>query len=141
MKVVIDTNVWVSGLLWSGAPSKILQLAHAGTIHSYVSIELLAELEATLNRLKFSSRLSQRMQTARSLSVIAATISQTVEIDEISIEALRDSADTKIIATAIAANADTIVTGDLDLLVLESFQNIAISTPSRLLEIKQIEAD
>jgi uncharacterized protein len=38
MKVVIDVNVWVSGLLWGGIPAQILQLAQRGTIVSQVLI-------------------------------------------------------------------------------------------------------
>ena len=55
MKVVIDVNVWVSGLLWGGVPAQVLQLAQQEQIESCISSELLLELETTLRRPKFQS--------------------------------------------------------------------------------------
>ena len=71
MKVVIDVNVWVSGLLWGGVPAQILQLAQHGTIVSQVSVELLLELETTLRRPKFRMQSQKRNQTFERLRSIA----------------------------------------------------------------------
>lgn len=133
MKVVIDTNVWVSGLLWGGTPGKVLQAVKAQTDISYVSKELLLELEVTLRRPKFAKRLEQRNQTIEGLIFIATTISQLVEIDEIEVENLRDQADAKIVATAVASNSNAVITGDLDLLVLKRVRNIFVYTPAQFL--------
>ncbi len=129
MRVVIDVNVWVSGLLWGGVPAQVLQLAQLCTIANYVSDDLLLELTITLNRPKFQAQIQKRNQTPDRLCSIAKQISTRVEINEVSIPQLRDQNDVKILATAIAADAQVLVTGDLDLLVLNLFESIAIMNP------------
>jgi hypothetical protein len=133
MRVVIDVNVWVSGLLWGGVPAQILGLARARRLISYVSVELLLELKVTLQRHKFSSRLQQRNLNVDNLVAISQAISETVQVTEISAPTLRDPGDVKIIATAIAANAELLIIGDQDLLILEEIQGAFILTPSQVL--------
>lgn len=134
MRVVIDVNVWVSGLLWGGVPGKLLRLAQTQRIGSYVSAELLLELEMTLKRDKFQGRLQQRKQTVETLVEVATAISVMVPIGDVTVPALRDPADSKILATVIAAQAAHLVTGDQDLLVLQTFEGAEILTPSQLLQ-------
>jgi putative PIN family toxin of toxin-antitoxin system len=129
MRVVIDVNVWVSGLLWGGVPAQVLQLVQQGSIANYVSDELLLELQTTLNRPKFQAQLTKRNQTPDRLYSIAQQISTRVEINQMSIPQLRDQNDVKILATAIVAEAQVLITGDLDLLVLNPFESIGIMNP------------
>jgi uncharacterized protein len=129
MKVVIDVNVWVSGLLWGGLPGRVLQLAQCGQIESYISSELLLELEATLRRAKFQTQLQNRHQTVENLCHIVQSISTTVEITAIAIPQLRDRNDIKILATAIAVPAEVLITGDRDRLVLHPWPSLQILTP------------
>ena len=129
MRVVIDVNVWVSGLLWGGVPAQVLQLVQQGSIANYVSDELLLELQTTLNRPKFQAQLTKRNQTPDRLYSIAQQISTRVEINQMSIPQLRDQNDVKILATAIVAKAQVLITGDLDLLVLNPFESIEIMNP------------
>lgn len=138
MKVVIDVNVWISGLLWGGVPAKILRLAFDQKITSYVSAELIRELEVTLRRPKFETRLAKRNQTTEGLLVIATTLSKFVDINDLTFAELRDPADAKILSTAIAAQAQALITGDRDLLVLQSVQNIPMLTPTQFLSFISI---
>lgn len=55
MRVVIDTNTTVSGLLWHGAPHTVLDLARAEHLHLYASPQLLLELDDVLHRLTIQS--------------------------------------------------------------------------------------
>ena len=135
MKVVIDVNVWVSALLWGGVPGQILRLVYEQTIEGYVSAELLQELEATLRRAKFQPRLEKCQQTVDKLMAIATALCPSVLIDDVDIPNLRDPDDAKIIATAISANAEVLITGDQDLLVLQDVQGIHILTPAQFLEL------
>lgn len=50
MKVVLDVNVWISGLLWGGVPGKILKLAKNQKITIFASQKILADIEDTLER-------------------------------------------------------------------------------------------
>ena len=57
MRVVADTNIIVSGLLWKGNPRRVLEAARDGTIDLFTSAVLLTELEVVLDRQKFAHRL------------------------------------------------------------------------------------
>ena len=57
MNVLLDTNVWISGLLWGGNPRKIIQLAEQEQITIYLSLPLFHEIEETLNYPKLQVRL------------------------------------------------------------------------------------
>ena len=56
MRVVADTNVIVSGLLWHGPSRQLLNAARQGTVELFTSGALLAELEEVLQREKFIKR-------------------------------------------------------------------------------------
>lgn len=58
MRVVADTNIVVSGLLWRGNPRRILNAARAGDIQLFTTSVLLTELEDVLSREKFVARLA-----------------------------------------------------------------------------------
>lgn len=133
MRAVIDVNVWISGFLWGGIPGKVIRLAYEKRLTSYVSEELLIEMELTLKRQKFRARLVSRHQTVESLMQYAVTLSQLVDIPNLTFPELRDSEDAKILSTAVAAQAEILITGDLDLLVLKSVQGISILTPAEFL--------
>jgi predicted nucleic acid-binding protein len=59
VRVVADTNIVVSGLLWQGAPCRVLRAAESGTIRLFSSLILLAELEDVLKREKLSRKLAE----------------------------------------------------------------------------------
>jgi uncharacterized protein len=134
MKVVVDVNVWISGLLWGGPPNEVIQLIRSKKIISCISAELELELITTLRRKKFQPWLQQRQQTVEGLAAIANTLSERVQINQISVDQLRDPKDEKILATAKAATATCLITGDRDLLVLHPFEEISILTPTQFLE-------
>lgn len=79
MRVVADTNTVISGLLWQGAPRRILDAARAGTVELFTSALLLAELDEVLSREKFVARLEQAGVTAREVVLGYAALAQAVE--------------------------------------------------------------
>jgi putative PIN family toxin of toxin-antitoxin system len=129
MKVVLDVNVWVSGLLWSGSPSKILRLAQTKTIVIYASELLLQELSDTLKQDKLQRRIQEKGQSVNLLMAVAQQLSISIPISSLEVPELRDSDDTIILATGLAALAEVIITGDKDLLVLSEFGEMPILTP------------
>lgn len=134
MRVVLDVNVWVSALLWGGVPARIFALARNQQLTIFVSEPLLMELETTLRRSKFQQRIEQRGYTVESLMSITKALSQMCPTILVEVPQLRDQDDAKILAAGVSAGVDVIVTGDLDLLSLVEFQNIAILTPQNLID-------
>lgn len=77
MRVVLDTNILVSGLLWLGPSNKILRLAEEGKIESCFSPDLFEELHQVLKRQKFISRIKA---LKISIEELIAGISDTLEL-------------------------------------------------------------
>ena len=67
MRVVIDTNIIVSGLLWSGIPHAVLTLAQTRHVEAITSEALVDELRGVLLRDKFQKRMTARQQTPEQL--------------------------------------------------------------------------
>ena len=135
MKVLLDTNIWISGLLWGGNPRRIIQLAVSEQIVIYSSKLLIDELQATLGYPKLQRRLEKLAITAEELLVEVTCItklSQPVAISDLS--QLRDSKDKIVLETALSVPVEVIVSGDKDLLILKEFQEITILTTKQFLE-------
>jgi uncharacterized protein len=129
MRVVLDTNIWLSGLLWGGVPDQILQLVEQGQIEAIGSEEILDELQRILQRPKLQKRLKQLGITADSVMLAIRQVLTIVRIERLEVPGLRDPKDIIIIASAVAGNADLIITGDQDLLVLREFSGIRMLSP------------
>ena len=67
MRLVLDVNVWISGLLWGGSPRQIVNLAKSGKITIFVSEPILSELAEVLVRAKFQVRMRSLDITADDL--------------------------------------------------------------------------
>ena len=138
MRLVLDVNVWISGLLWGGSPRQIVNLAKSGKITIFVSEPILSELAEVLVRAKFQARMRSLDITADDLLNIAQQLSENCVPVSVNIPQLRDPDDAVILGTAIAAKAMLIVSGDLDLLVLKEFAYIPILTPNDFLNQHQM---
>lgn len=93
MRVVADTNIVVSGLMWRGNPRRILDTARAGDIKLFTTATLLAELEDVLNREKFAGRLSSAGVTPHDLVLGYAALATVIEPAEIEPVILADPDD------------------------------------------------
>jgi len=134
MRVVVDTNVVISGLFWRGAPRQLLDAARAQLLDLYTSPVLLAELSDVLGRDKFAERLAASGVESNDLVLGYAALAKVIKpADFISI-IIDDPDDNSVLECAIAAHADVIVSGDNHLLNLSSFRNMPIRTANQLLE-------
>ena len=127
MKLVVDTNTLISGSLWQGPPARLLSAALGGQAQLFLSIPRLLELQETLQHPKFAQRLAGRGETAATLAAGFRAAGHEATPARITPPAgLRDPDDVHVLACAVAAEADAIVTGDNDLLALGSFEGIPI---------------
>lgn len=131
-RFVLDTNVLISALLFkTSVPFQAIELAEKQGIILY-SEATLNELEQVLNRKKFNKYLSLEDRQVFLLKFISS--SQLVSITE-NITICRDEKDNKFLELAVSGNANVIVTGDLDLLILNPFQAVEILTPDMFIDI------
>jgi len=128
MRVVIDTNVIVSGLLFAGLPGQLLDEVRADHLDMCISEVLLSELQDVLSRAKFAYWLDQTDLTVRELVANLRRIATIVTVPEVPRIVIADPDDDHVLAAAVAANAGLIITGDSDLLSLGSHMGIAIVT-------------
>jgi uncharacterized protein len=119
VKVVLDTNVLVSALLKrDSVPGRLLQAVWEGTLDLVLSEPLLTELREVLDYPKIRKRLvASAIDTEQFLELLPFFTIQ-VDLTGVKVPRPRDAADEMVLATFIAAEAEWLVSGDEDLLVL-----------------------
>ncbi len=127
-KVVIDTNVFVSGILWGGNPEKVLRLVKESKIELVTSPETEFELLSKLKKFKVSNSLIENLISILEFKTIRFLPQKKLNIT-------RDKKDNIFLELAWEAKADFIITGDRDLLVLKKFKKTLIIKPKQFLEI------
>jgi putative PIN family toxin of toxin-antitoxin system len=126
VRIVADTNTALSGLFWRGPPRRLVDLARERAVTLWTSTPLLAELVEVIGRAKFTARIRDAELTAANLLQDYARLVEIVEPVPLRAPVGRDADDDLVLATAVAARAALIVSGDRDLLVLGTFEGIPI---------------
>lgn len=138
MRTIIDTNVLLAGLLWHGKPHALIEYVRNGTLTLISSPALLAELAEVLERAKFDAILIRsNTSRERSLDEVRA-LAEIITPAPLPKPVCRDPDDDAVLALALAAQVDFIVSGDSDLLDLQAFESIPIVTPAAAM--RRIEA-
>lgn len=133
MRLVLDTNVVASGPLWNGTPAQLIEAARADEIEVFTSRESLAELTRIPRRAKFAKAIAAGGLSLDDLVLGYAELAQLVHPLPIAPVVLRDPDDDRVLACAVAANADLIVSGDQHLLDLKDYQGIPIVSAAQAL--------
>ena len=132
VRVVLDTNVLISSILFKGELARIVDLWKNGKIVTVVSRETFDEFRAALGYPKF------RLTKGEIKSIIEEEVLPFFEIVETAAgksEICRDRDDDKFIAYALSASADFIVSGDKNLGDVGAYGTIKMIRPSDLLKI------
>jgi putative PIN family toxin of toxin-antitoxin system len=129
IRVVIDTNVWLSGLIFGGKPGEIIDLFVGETITVVISEELLSEL-----RRKITEKFPLYIPNLDLLEASLLKDAEIVKLGSQTISLSRDVDDDKFIETASIGECQFIISGDKDLTDLASYKNIQIVKPAKFLE-------
>ena len=130
MRIVLDTNVVFSGLLWQGTAHRLLTaIRHSPETKLFISAALFEELADVLSRPQSLRRLATIQKSAKDVLDDYASIVEFVEPAAISPTSV-DPDDDAILGCALAAGADVIVSGDRHLLNLKHYRGIDIVTPA-----------
>lgn len=131
VKAVLDSNVFISGLLTDGVCRLIFKSFIEKKFHLIISPSIFEEFLTVLRRPKFTNLITK--EDIQELTVLLELNAVFVNPKIIATEC-RDPSDNHLLTAAIASNADFLVTRDKDLLVLDPFLNISIITPSNFLK-------
>lgn len=125
-RVVVDTNVLVSAFLWQGRPGKLLERAGERALRLFTSATLLEELAGTLRKRKLARAVAATGLTIDVMVSNYRRLAMTVSARQLSRRLSRDPDDDAVLACAVAAHADLVISGDADLLVLKQVESIRI---------------
>jgi putative PIN family toxin of toxin-antitoxin system len=132
LRLVLDTNIVVAGLLWNGPPRRLLEAAIAGEVELFSSAVLLDELAHTLGYAKFAARIDSFGTSIAALVAQYTALVSLVAPASVPRVVANDADDDHVVAAAVAARAELIVTGDRK--HLGSHQGIAIVTAREVVE-------
>ena len=125
MKIVLDTNVFISGIFFYGPPSKILQAWRDSKIQIILSEEILEEYQRVAEEL--SSKFPA-VDIDRIIELLTIH-GEVIKTKDISVCVCEDPDDNKFIECAIASNSKLIVSGDKHLLNITGYQDISVLKP------------
>jgi putative PIN family toxin of toxin-antitoxin system len=127
-RVVFDTNIWISGLLWRGKPYQCLLLARGQAVQHVHCTEMMAELSEKL-RTTFGFSENHTQAVLYDLRRVSERIEITGEIQVVA----DDPDDDKFIECAVVAGASAIVSGDHHLLELGEYEGIPVLSAAEFL--------
>lgn len=130
IKVVADTNVFISAILFGGMPEEIRRLAREGKIELLVSEIMIAEITGIL-RSKFNWSDWQISEAVKDITTYTTLITPTLTLSVIK----EDEPDNRVLECASEGRAQFIVSGDEHhVQPLREFQGIQILSPAQFLE-------
>ena len=131
IKVVLDTNVLISGIFWNGPPFKILEAWHQRLFTLVLSSSILEEyrrVAAEIGKKKHVEPVDEILGIIETHSVI---VKPTPFVQQV----CKDGDDDKFLEAAVAAKADYVVTGDAELLRVRTYETFEIIRPTQFLRI------
>ena len=133
MKLVLDSNIFVSSFYWAGNPRKVFDRITNGLDELCITDEILREIITVMSEKKFDTSIDEIREYVKIIESYSIKLSPKDNPEKIS----RDEDDNKILQCGVDGNVDFIITGDNDLLVLKEHGNIKILNPRAYLEMVQ----
>ncbi len=130
MKVVLDTNVLISGIFFSGPPSEILRAWQKGIIRIITSEQILSEYQRVADELQ---KQFPDIHVDNILELLTIH-SEVVDTKRIKITECVDPDDNKFFECAIVGKCYLIISGDKHLLKLSGYQEISVLKPREFLD-------
>jgi putative PIN family toxin of toxin-antitoxin system len=134
VRVVLDTNIWVSGLLWKGPPWKLLRLAEQKKVELCSAAPILVELYEVLSYDRLQPRLQLLSLTPEELVAYVLDLASVFDVPAGSSIVTADPDDDVFLHCAVTAGAACVVSGDRHLLDLAEWAGIPILTTRGFLD-------
>ena len=130
MRIILDTNVFISGIFFSGPPDTILEAWRDGSIQLVISPEIFQEYQ------RVAEELSEKyagidISDILDLLLVKAEMIEAVKLTE---RVSADSDDDKFVACAIASSSEIVVSGDKHLLDISPYRNVTVLKPRQFVD-------
>lgn len=122
-RIVIDSNVWISALVYGGNPRRVIELVVQQGTRVVMSEELLTEIRRVL-----TTKFPEFLADFEALYAALGNFITLVPLGAHTVTICRDPADNMVLETALAGQAQVVVSGDNDVLVLRQYRAIRIVT-------------
>jgi uncharacterized protein len=135
MRVILDSNVIIAAVAARGLCEAVLELC-LERHHIILCEAILDEIEE-----KLSGKIRVSPSVITELQRVLRAYADILEPDEVHSSACRDPDDLKVLGLVVPGNADVIVTGDKDLLVIRTYRGARIMTPRNFWEVNKQAMD
>ena len=136
MKVVLDTNVWLSGIFWDGEASKIIEKSKKNNMQILISEDILSEIVNVLNKeSKFQKYILNLRLSIEDLLRTILSVSDLIETKSKLDVIKADPKDNIILEAALDGKVEYIISYDNHLLNMIEFRSIKIISPGEFLKI------
>ena len=138
MRVVLDTNIWLSGIFWKGEAYKLIETCLKKEIRIIVTQEILSEIACVLSKeAKFQEFIQNKQQSIEDLIRTILSISSLIE-SKIKLDIIKEHPqDNIILEAAIKGKADYIISYNSHILNISEFRKIKILNPQDFFKIIQ----
>lgn len=126
LRIVLDSNVVISGFLFGGPPARLLAIAVDGSVRCFTSMPILDEIRDVLQRPKFGLSPDQALALIEELHDLCHIVAPRERVQAVA----ADPDDNAVLECAACSRADLIVSGDSHLLALGSWRGIPIMSPA-----------
>ena len=135
-RVTLDSNIYISALVFGGKPKRVLEMAIEGRVEIAISDAIIEEVRRHLPA-KFGWSDERTTEAVESINEYAVHVTPSLQIDAVP----ADPDDNRVLECAAEAASDVIVSGDLDLLRIGSYAGIPIQTVSEFLQAFERQSD
>ena len=135
LKIVLDTNVWISGLIWGGRPAEIITAAEDNRLSILISEEIIAEISRVLNYPKLKDAYQPTGLNRKDLIETIIKIGKIVKVMKKLNVVHEHPADNKFIECAWASKANYLVSGDKHVLRINAYKKTKILTVNDFLRL------
>jgi putative PIN family toxin of toxin-antitoxin system len=125
-RIVVDSNVIISGFLFGGTPARVLGSIVDGVASGFTSLPILDEVRDVLQRSKFGLSAEQALAFVEEFHLLCHVVDPRIRVQVI----VDDPTDNMVLECADAAKAEVIVSGDAHLLDLQQWESIRIVSPA-----------
>ena len=130
LRVVIDTNIYISAIFWNGKPREVIDLGRDGKIMIFTSLDIENEIAG---KLKTTFKLAE--EDVNQILLDFSTFTLPIRINKQLIVVQDDPDDNKFIECALECKANYIISGDRHLLNLKEYEGIKLIKSSAFLKV------